>query len=213
MRQFPDRYRSQWKDNSHWLRLAFHARADQPPDAYVDSPVERLLGDMDRMAAEVKRFAGEPSYIPPAWIHWGVGQKAWKPLYDHGSRVICGYFRRSSRKGEKWLVSYGMDDARSEWLSQHNVLKDHASGLMFSRLGLRVDSTPLDKIVPSLEPIAADPHQGELIDLLTHEQYFWPFYRRYLPDHWQRMERAIELVTQRGYQPTLLEHGLLEAPT
>lgn len=212
LRQFPDRYRSQWKDSSDWLRLAFHARADLPADAYVDTPVETLVSDMEQTATEIRRFAGADSYIPPAWIHWGVGQKAWKTLYEHGSRVICGYFRRSPRKGEKWLVSYGMDDARAEWLSQHDVLKDYASGLVFSRLDLRIDSTPLDQIVPSLEPIVADPGQSELIDLLTHEQYFWPFYRRYLPDHWQRMERAIQCVAQQGHHPTLLAHGLLEDP-
>jgi hypothetical protein len=204
LRQFPDRYRSQWKDNAHWLRLAFHAHADEPADAYVNAPVEKLQADLERMAAEIRRFAGPESYIPPAWIHWGVGPQAWKALYDHGSRVICGYFRKSSRKGEKWLVSYGMDDERAEWLSHHDLLKDYSSGLMFSRLDLRVDSTPLDQIVPTLETAVADPRQAEIIELLTHEQYFWPFYRRYLPDHWQRMERALEFVTQHGYKPTMM---------
>ena len=204
LRQFPDRYRNEWNDNAHWLRLAFHAYADQPADAYVNAPVEKLQADLDRMAGEIRRFAGLESYIPPAWIHWGVGPQAWKTLYDHGSRVICGYFRKSSRKGEKWLVSYGMDDERAEWLSRHDLLKDYPSGLMFSRLDLRVDSTPLDQIVPTLESVVADPCQAEIIELLTHEQYFWPFYRRYLPDHWQRMQRALEFVTEHGYKPAMM---------
>jgi len=28
--QFPDRYKSEWQDNSDWLKLAFHAYADKP---------------------------------------------------------------------------------------------------------------------------------------------------------------------------------------
>ena len=28
--QFPDRYKSEWQDNSHWLKLAFHAYANEP---------------------------------------------------------------------------------------------------------------------------------------------------------------------------------------
>ncbi|MDD4870334.1 MAG: hypothetical protein PHR77_07220 [Kiritimatiellae bacterium] len=203
LHQFPDRYRNEWKDNAHWLRLAFHAYADQPADAYLDVPVEKLLADVDLVAAEVDRFAGADSYFPSTWIHWGTRQNAWKPLYDHGSRGLCGYFRKSNRKMEKWLVSYGMDDARAEWLSCHDLLKDYASGIMFSRLDLVVNSTPLDKIVPALESIVADPCQGEILELLTHEQYFWPFYQYYLPDHWQRMERAIEFVTGQGYKPTM----------
>jgi hypothetical protein len=68
-----------------------------------------------------------------------------------------------------------------------------------------IHNTPLDQIVPRLEAITADPRQGEVIDLLTHEQYFWPFYQRYLPDHPQRMDRAIEYVTRHGYKPVFLQ--------
>lgn len=32
--QFPDRYKSEWKDNSNWLRLAFHAYANLPDRPY-----------------------------------------------------------------------------------------------------------------------------------------------------------------------------------
>ena len=31
--QFPDRYKSEWKDNAGWLKLAFHAYADTPGPA------------------------------------------------------------------------------------------------------------------------------------------------------------------------------------
>ena len=32
--QFPDRYKSQWQDNSDWLKLAFHAYANKPDRPY-----------------------------------------------------------------------------------------------------------------------------------------------------------------------------------
>ncbi|NQT16260.1 MAG: twin-arginine translocation signal domain-containing protein, partial [Planctomycetes bacterium] len=32
--QFPDRYRGEWKDNAHWLKLAFHAHANDPDRPY-----------------------------------------------------------------------------------------------------------------------------------------------------------------------------------
>lgn len=60
--------------------------------------------------------------------------------------------------------------------------------------------------------VVNDPHQGEIIDFLTHEQYFWPFYRRYLPDHAERMERAIAFVTERRYKPVFLQDGFLGNP-
>jgi len=68
-----------------------------------------------------------------------------------------------------------------------------------------INGTPLDQIVPKLDAITADPCQSEVIDFLTHEQYFWPFYSNYLPDHAERMDRAIGYVTRHGYKPVFLQ--------
>ena len=55
--------------------------------------------------------------------------------------------------------------------------------------------------MPRLEEIAADPHQAEILELMIHEQYFHPDYVAYEPDYRQRVERAIEWVSRRGYKP------------
>ncbi len=208
--QFPDKYRGEWRDNADWLRLAFHAYANDPPRPYQDAPVEKLLADVDLINGQIRRFAPE-AFSPVAVVHFGMTRpEAWKPLYDRGSHVLGGYFRKG-RDG-KWDINYRVDDVRSEWLSRHDLLKDFPSGMIFSRVDIVVNSTPLDKIVPTLEPVVADPCQGEIVDLLTHEQYFWPFYTRYLPDHAERMDRAIGFVTQRGYKAVYLQDGFLGGP-
>lgn len=210
LKQFPDKYRGEWKDNAHWLRLAFHAYANEPDRPYLNAPVEKLLADLDLVANEIHRFAGLEAYSPPAVIHWGeTPPEAWKPLYDRGSRVLGGYFVESRGK---WVVSYQMDDFRCEWLSRHDLLKDFPSGMIFSKVDIVVNTVPLDKIVPKLEPVVADPRQGEIVDLLTHEQYFWPFYRNYLPDHAQRLDRAIDYVTRHDHKPVFLQDGFLGGP-
>lgn len=210
LRQFPGKYRGEWKDNADWLRLAFHAYANDPPRPYQDAPVEKLLADLDLVAGEIKRFAGDETYSPPVVIHFGMTRpEAWKPLYERGARVLGGYFRKS---GGKWDINYRVDDFRSEWLWRHDLLKDYASGIVFSKVDIVVNGVPLEKIVPSLQPAIDDPRQGEVIDILTHEQYFWPFYRNYLPDHAQRMDRALELVTRHGCAPVYLQDGFLGGP-
>ena len=209
--QFPDRYRGEWEANAGWLRLAFHAYANDPARPYQDAPVEKLLADLDLINAQIHRLAGPKTFSPVVVVHWGMTRPAaWRPLYDRGSRVLGGYFRESAR-GE-WEVNYRLDAVRSEWLSRHDLLKDFASGIIFSKVDIVVNSTPLEKIVPTLEPVVADPRQGEIVDLLTHEQYFWPFYQNYLPDHAERMDRAIGFLTQRGYQPVFLQDGFLGGP-
>jgi hypothetical protein len=105
-----------------------------------------------------------------------------------------------------------MDDFRCQWLSGHDFLKDYDSGMIFSKVDIVVNSTPLDKIIPTLEPVLADPCRGEVIDLLTHEQYFWPFYKNYLPDCAERMDRAIGFIVQHGHKPVFLQDGFLGGP-
>jgi hypothetical protein len=62
--KFPDRYRSQWRDNAGWLKLAFHAHADQPDNPYLDAPPEQVLADFDKIGEQIRRFAGEDTYSP-----------------------------------------------------------------------------------------------------------------------------------------------------
>jgi len=208
--QFPDRYKSEWQDNADWLRLAFHAYANEPTRPYQYAAPTQLIADLDKVAEQIIRFAGEKAYSPPTVIHWGMTQpSALKPLFDRGVRVLSGYFRQVNGI---WDVNYLLDDARSEYLSRHDALMDFSSGIVFSKVDIVCNSTPVEHVVPTLAPLAADPNQAEVMDLFTHEQYFWPFYSNYLSDHFKRLDVAIRWVTESGYKPVFYHEGFLAMP-
>jgi len=208
--QFPDRYKSEWRDNSDWLKLAFHAYANEPARPYQYAPASKLIADLDKVTEQIVRFAGEQTYSPPNVIHWGMVQPtALKPLFEKGVRVLSGYF---SQIGGIWDVNYLLDDVRSEYLSRHDALMDFDSGIIFSRVDIVCNSTPIGQIVPTLEPLIKNSNQAEIMDIFTHEQYFWPFYSNYIPDHFQRLDEAIRFVTERGYKPVFFHEGFLGCP-
>lgn len=208
--QFPDRYKGEWKDNADWLRLAFHAHANLPDRPYEDAPPEKLIADLDKVAEQIHRFAGPQTYTPPTVIHWGmVRPSAYKPLASRGVRALSGYYML--RPNGKYDVSYRMDNERCEYLTRHDALKDFDSGIVFSHIDIVCNGTPIDRIVPTLEPYAKDPNTAEIMDLFTHEQYFWPFYVNYIPDHAQRLDTALKWVTEHGYKPVFFHEGLLGA--
>ena len=208
--QFPDRYKGEWRDNADWLKLAFHAYANKPDRPYQFASASKLIADLDLVAEQILRFAGEQSYSPPTVIHWGMVQpSALKPLYERGVRVLSGYFRRGSTG---WDVNYLFDDLRSEYLSRHDALMDFDSGIVFSRVDIVCNNTPVERIVPTLEPCAKDPNLAEIMDLFTHEQYFWPFYSNYVPDHFERLDVAIRWVTEHGYKPVFFHEGFMGGP-
>jgi hypothetical protein len=47
---------------------------------------------------------------------------------------------------------------------------------------------------------------------MSHEQYCFPLYRNYIPDHFERIEAAIRSVTEQGYRPVFLHEGFLGNP-
>ncbi|MBM4032345.1 MAG: hypothetical protein FJ291_11215 [Planctomycetes bacterium] len=208
--QFPERYKGEWADNAGWLRLAFHAWANDPERPYQHASAEKLMADLDRVASEIHRFAGEAAYAPPTVIHWGMVQpQALKALASRGVRALSGYFCPAPWG---WDVNYLLDDARSEYLSRHDALHDFTTDITFSRVDIICNSVPIEQIVPTLAPLARDPATAEIMDLFTHEQYFWPFYHHHIPDHFARLETAIRWATEQGYEPVFLHEGFLGGP-
>jgi hypothetical protein len=204
--QFSARYQGEWRDNAHWLKLAFHAYADKPDRPYQDTPPEKLIADLDLVAAEIHRFAGAESYAPPTVIHWAMTRPSvFKPLASRGVRVLSGSFKY----GGRYDINYRLSDEVSEYLSRHNAWKDFESGIVFSLASITCNKVPVERIAATLEPQAEDPNTAEIMDLFTHEQYFWPFYKHYLPDHPQRIEAAIRWVTEHGYKPVFFHEGFL----
>ena len=205
---FSDRYKSEWQDNADWLRLSFHAKREHPGEPYKNASADTLIGDLVELEREVKRFAGEETYLPATVIHFGtIRPETYKPLAAHGISVLSGYFTKHANGG--YYVHYQMDVPRCDYLNKHDFLLDTDSGIVFSKMDMVINTIPLDAVVPTLEQACDDPNTAEVIDLMTHEQYFWQFYKNYLPDHWDRLDRAFTFLKEREYKPVFINDPFL----
>lgn len=209
--EFPDRYRAEFEASADWLGLAFHARANDPDRLYQYAPVDELISDMEKVEEQVIRFAGEQSLIPPTVIHWGmIVPEAIPALYEKGVRVLSGFAHRVSYGYD---VNYWLDDARSEYLYHNEALKDFDTGMVFSKVDIVCNNTPVDAVPQLLDPLYETPRQAEIMDFFTHEQYFWPFYKAYIPDHADRLNATFRWATDHGYKPIFFHEGLMGAPS
>ncbi len=205
--QFPDRYQGEFRDNCAL------AEAGLPrPLEYAEPAVSgRPAGKAHRRH---EAWWTPKSAVLPArrrtplttCIHFGMMRpSAFKPLYEYGVRVLSS--RLLCRNG-KWDVNCELPDDVSAYVASHDAWKDFESGLVFSMVDIVCNSVPVDRIA-GVEPLAKDPNKAEIMDLFTHEQYFWPFYMNYIPDHPKRIETAIRWVTERGYKPVFFHEGFL----
>lgn len=206
--QMPDRYKEEWRRNADWIRLTFHARSNDPDRPYIKAPAEQVVRDYRQVTAEIIRFAGKELLSPVTTIHWGEAtREACEALRKEGIKVLVGYFEFDGQG--KPRVSYYLPEPRVRYLMGRDYWKDTTLDMLFVRHDMVMNSFKPEEIVPRLEKIAADPHQSEVIELMIHEQYYYPHYQAYEPDYRERVEAAIQWATKKGYKPAWFGEGFL----
>jgi len=215
--EFPDCYKAEFEENSPWLRLAFHAYSEFPNRPYQHANAQKLAADYDLIASEIVRFAGVKTLIAPTNIHWGMQPpETQQALHDRGMRVQTGSFILEGHEDldghPSRVCDVGLyyDKDVSEYVVSHLVFYDRIHDMFLCPDALICNLTPLEKIVPELDRVLLkNPFYKMAIGLLTHEQYTYPYYENYLPDHLQRIDLACKCVTEAGYKPVFLTPGLL----
>ena len=200
LKDFPADYRSEWEANASWLRLAFHARKEHPGRPYAGAPIATFVEDYEAVKTEVLRFAGPEAWAPPCIIHFAmIPDGALPTMAEWGVRYLGGLFRRQDKV---WSGHYGVADNLAMKAAGNDLITDPASGITLSCIDLVINNCPVDQVASELAKREDTPARPGKIDLLTHEQYSWPFYSRYLPDHRERITAAIRWCADRGYSPT-----------
>jgi hypothetical protein len=203
----PDKYKSEFEDNADWLRLAFHAENEFPNIPYKNATPEKLAADFDLVAKELKRIAG-CAYTVGLQIHFAdVPPSCYKVLADHGVKMLPTRGRTPDSKTPK-ICDYHLPDKILEYLHYNQGWMHFESGLIFydASTGTR-EWTPLDKTGPGLLTRIENPAKNHLLNIAGHEQYWWPFYKNFVPDLYERYAAAFRFVLDRGYKPIWIEDG------
>ena len=218
LKEFPETYKSQFEDNSSWLRLAFHAYSEFPDRPYQHVPAEKLAGDYDLLKEEISRIAGEKSFIAAPVIHWAITNPAnLKVLKERGVNTLTGAFL-TSRTSVDVAPTFPVEDVgyfascdTAEYIASGKLYYDKFTGILFSgNAGCcnYDDISAWDERMPLLTD-PASPRFRETLSLMTHEQYSFPFYCNYIANHFERMDHACKLAAEAGYVPVFLPEGIL----
>ena len=215
--RFPDRYRGEWADNADWLKLAFHAYSEFPNRPYQFEPPAKLAEDFDLVREQILRFAGEQTYSPPIVIHWAMTSPGcFQVLKERGVRTLSGQFIRAETgpndppsPADSPDIGYSLDAEHSTYLVDHSVLHDFEHDITFHRGDVCFNLDSKEQVLAKLERRCENPHFNEVVALASHEQYSFPFYANYIPDHFERMETGLRFVTERGYTPVFAHEGFL----
>jgi hypothetical protein len=197
--KFTDKFKSEWKTNSDWLTLSFHALGEFPDKPYISATYEEVKKDCDLVISEILRFAGQEVMTDVTTIHWGEAtREASRVLRDAGYKAQLGYFNVDD---DQYSASYYLSEDERRHIKKRFVWKDTSEDVIFIKTSIVLDAKKLDEIVPHLESYETKP---PYLDLLVHEQYFYPFYFNYQPDYREKILTAVKWAVENGYEPAFL---------
>ena len=199
-----DKFREEFKANSDWLKLAFHANAEYPDKPYKDASPEKIREDYVKICREIARFAGEECISNTTTVHWGEAtREGVRELCRLGLRSLTGYFRKN-KEGDP-IVSYYFDAESLDLVADRDYYYDAETDMNFVQIDLVLNEKTYEHNMDALGELIKDPKRGGFISLMIHEQYFHSDYKRHLPDFEKRVLDACAMLKKNGYTGTHLK--------
>ena len=216
IRDFPDSYKREFEENSHWLKLSFHAYSEFPDRPYQNVPGSKLGEDYDYLKKEICRFAGEKSFIPPTALHWSMARPdGISALRKRGVKALSAqFYKPKSNQGEVGMekelfdIGYFCSPEDCRYLGENVLLHDFEADMTYFRSTVICNYYTPEEIRDIVEKAALEDKNG-ILALETHEQYSFPSYFNYIPDHFARIESAIKTAVSLGYQSSFFAEGFL----
>lgn len=200
--KFTDKFKGEWKENADWLTLSFHALGEFPDQPYMRAGYDETKKDCDLVIGEIKRFAGEEVMTNVTTIHWGeASREASRVLRDAGYTGQLGYFNVDD---DQYPASYYLSEDERRHIKKRFIWKDHSEDITFIKTSIVIDTKKLEEIVPHLDAYIQNANKPPYLDLLVHEQYFYPFYFNYQPDYREKILAAVKWAQDHHYEPAKL---------
>lgn len=204
--QMPDKFKSEWDYNSDWLRMSFHANANEPDHPYIHSSFEKMKFEHDRIMEQILRFGGERAFAGPVLtVHWGDATvEAVRALRSSGIRAMVGSFKYASPDGTP--IKYYLNAEQCALMNIYGFWYDKQEDVVFFRYGAgsSTQHDPLDKLHAGYDTFCKERPLYTFREFCVHEQYFYPHYPRYMPDYYDRFDTAIRWAVEHGYKPAFV---------
>lgn len=206
----PDRYKDEFRANADWFRLGFHSSTNDPPHIYLNVDYDTLKNDIENVRREVFRFAGEECWAPPVdTMHWDECSDAGMHAFrDADLRCFC-VTSRLHPDGTADL-KLQMTDEQAHQSHQYAGLYDPKYDMMYFTCDLYVNEHDPAGVRRALEINQARYPRRGFVELLIHEQYFYPDYVNYLPYYREIVFEAVDWCHKHGYHPDFMRNTLFE---
>ena len=190
-----DRFKTEWEQNSDWLKLSFHSRLENEKP-YISSGYDEVFSDCRDVHREILRFASEKNLASTTTVHYcRATDDGIRALYDNGVRGLLGLYGTPNAPRS----SYQNTPDEDEMIRNGETVK--RDGIVFSAIDIVMNLFGKDGILEILEGLLGHSHIGAMI----HEQYFYPDYPRYQKDFEEKISAAFDFLIENGFRSVFFE--------
>ncbi len=213
--QMTDRFRDEFTANAEWLSFSFHARREHPDLPYQDKSYDEVKKDCLLVTNELRRIVGSAALRNTTTLHWGgssvYGTRALRAL---GYRALCAYlilchgedYYKGVYEDGQPIVSYHLSREQVEHAEHRCFWVDTEEDVVFAKLHMVLNAGDLtaNRVEAFLDDLSARPTESGFIQMVIHEQHFYPDYVAYEPDYRQRIMMMADWMQRHGYTPASL---------
>lgn len=205
--QMTDKFKTEWKANADWIRLSVHAKAEFPDDPYIHAGYGEMYRDCHAIRTQIIRFAGKEVMDNTTTLHWGqVPVEVCRALRDEGYKIqVCDFNVDNNLPP----CSYYLDVPQRRHINKRFLWRDNKEKIIFVKSSIIIDTIKLQNINSFLDKYGENNITPPYVDLLVHEQYFYPFYKNYQKDYGEKLTAAIEWARQHGYTPGFISECVI----
>ena len=153
----PDKWKSEWEQNSHWLKIGYHGICPEIARFDENIPLDTFMNSYQTVTDSIIFFAGEPSL-----------SQILRLSYFTGTEEIVDYLSKSGIKyllaADDQRISYDLSPDENELLNQHEIFTRR--NMTYLKTDIRYENTGC------VEDALFNNSNEDILILFTHE---WAF--------------------------------------
>lgn len=189
-------YRAEFSENAHWLKMSFHSRIENVRP-YVSSDYDEVFTDVMAVQSEIVRFAGERALAKTTTIHYCLAtERGIEAMRDAGTLGLLGLYGTK----EKPRLSYQTSEEDVERIRGGEIV--YADGVAYGGIDIVLNRYTTEENLLLLNAYLTRPH----INVMIHEQYFYPDYHLYQKDFEEKLSRVFAALKAENYSSAFFEN-------
>ena len=193
-----DRYKSEFRENAHWLKLSFHSKWENVKP-YEFSGYDEVYTDGKAVNDQIIRFAGENTLGKTTTIHYcRTTEDGLRAMKDLNTQGLLGLFGTEQEK----RTSYSVPESYGDAIRAGEVIEYR--GVKIASIDMVINTVKEEQLLSELE-ILRDHNQ---IRVMIHEQYFYEDYPAYQENFERKLETVFSFLEANGHESCFFEEML-----